>query len=274
MDKALSILQVPLDEVLTDETHRSPSEGLRQSLDRFGLFEPIHLRAIPDGRYQLADGSRRLGAARQLGWKKIAALVEVPGADSPPKDLKAIVINTQRNNLKQLHVARHARRLLREGSFTQAELARQIGMSKSRLSRMLKVLDYPELEAAMEGEGLEFAAARAVAVLSQQARQEILAELRQIAAWEGKFPPVRQVEERVRQRQGSRPLPTIEPADLPLLLEELQSQQAPITVQVIRGKQNCLKVTLVVAEAEEARVPPGPTRGRAEDRARQVDRAA
>jgi hypothetical protein len=58
--------------------------------------------------------------------------VERPDDAAHPRDLKAIVINTQRKNLRQLHAARHARRLIREGHYVRAELARELHLRPPR----------------------------------------------------------------------------------------------------------------------------------------------
>jgi ParB family chromosome partitioning protein len=248
---ALIITEVPLDRILTDETRRTPDERLIRSMAQFGLFMAIELRAQPDGRYQLEDGSRRFGAAQELGWKSIRALVTPAGEAGCPRDLKAILVNTQRQNLQQLDIARHARRLMREGGYSQAELARQIQMGESTLSQMLKVVESPELVSAIEGVGLQFGAAKALTALSSLERRQMLAEFREIAARDGKFPSVRQVEERVRLRQGHAPLPEVSPAGLVPAIEALQLQDFPMEIKVTRGKQSQLKVTLVLAEKDQ-----------------------
>jgi ParB family chromosome partitioning protein len=248
---ALSISHVPVDQIVTAETPRLPGDGLVRSMDRFGQLIAVDLRAQADGTYRLEDGHRRLGAARKLGWNTIRGVVEAAGADSLATELKTIIVNTQRQNLRQLDIARHVRRLVQEGGYSQAELARQIDVSKFRLCRMLKVLDCPELVSAIEDAGLEFGAAYAVAVLTVVERKQVLEELLKIQARDGKLPSVRQVKERVCLRQGSRPLPEVLPADLPTALDALQLQDFPMEVEVTRGKQSRVKVTLVLADQDQ-----------------------
>jgi ParB/RepB/Spo0J family partition protein len=248
---SLRITHVPVDRIITDETPRPPGAALMRSMERLGLLIAIDLRAREDGSYQLEDGHRRLGAARQLGWQAIRAVVATPEDESVARDLKAIVVNTQRQNLRQIDIGRHVRRLVREGGYSQAELARQIDVSKFRLCRMLKVIECPELVAAIEGEDLEFGAASAVAALAVFQRKQVLEQLREIRDREGKFPSVRRVREIVKLREGSAPLPEVSPTDLPTAIEALQLQDFPMAISVTRGKQSRLKVILVLAEEDQ-----------------------
>jgi hypothetical protein len=138
--------------------------------------------------------------------------VRPAGPDDLPKDLEAIIINTQRHNLEQLFIARHVRRLKQEG-YTQAQIGRLIHRSEGALSANFAVLDCDDLVAAIEDENLQFGSARALAALPLADRQSLLQKIRRIAADEQKLPSIRRVEELVRQRQGATqpPRPPIPP---------------------------------------------------------------
>jgi ParB/RepB/Spo0J family partition protein len=248
---ALRVTEVPVDRIVTEEAHRVRREGLERSMKRFGLLVAIDLCERPGGTYDLEDGRQRLAVARRLGWKTIRAVVAPAGEAVASRDLKAIIVNTQRQNLRQLDIARHARRLIREGGYSQAELARQIDMSKSHLCRMLKVIECPELESAIQDDGLEYGAAKAIAVLNAVQRRQVLAELSRRRERDGKFPSVRQVEEIVALRRGATPLPEVPLEDLVPIVGALRLQDFPAEIQVTRGKQSQLKVTLVLAEEDQ-----------------------
>lgn len=248
---ALRVTEVPLAQILIGETPRTPRECLVRSMERFGLFVAVDLCERPDSTYHLEDGRHRLGAARRLGWKTIRAVVAPAGEAVYSRDLKAIIVNTQRQNLRQLDIARHARRLMGEGGYSQAELARQIDMSKSHLCRMLKVIDCPVLVSAVEDEGLEYGAAKAAVVLTAPQRRELIAELFQRRERDGKLPSVRQVEAIVALRRGAAPLPHVPVEDLVPVVEALRLQEFPASIHVARGKQSQLKVTLVLAEEDQ-----------------------
>jgi ParB-like nuclease family protein len=76
---ALNLARLSLEQIVTDETQRSPSPGLIESLAEEGLLGPIDVREREDGRYELVDGSRRLAGAGKLGWTAIDAVVEPAG---------------------------------------------------------------------------------------------------------------------------------------------------------------------------------------------------
>lgn len=248
---AVTITQVPLDRILTPESLPEPDRLLRESMAEFGQFIAIELHAQPDGTYRLDEGRKRLATARKLGWTTLRAVVELAGKDVLSPDLKAIIVNTHRKNLQQLDLAEHAWRVLRESDCTQAKLARQIHVNRSSLARMLKVRACPDLVSAIQTEGLEFGAAKALAPLLPADRAELLSQLRQMADEHGKFPSVRQVEELIRVRQGQAALPNVLPAHLPVLMKEFQTMNTPTKIRVSRGKQTQVKVSLVLDDTDE-----------------------
>lgn len=248
---SLTVQRIPLDRIDRDETARAPEKRLLQSLERYGQFEPIHLRPLPDDHYEIIDGSRRLAAADELDWPTILAIVESPEDASRPRDLQAIIVNTQRKNLRQIHVARHARRLIEQGHYSQAELAAEIHVSAATLSYMLKVIECSHLVAAMDGEGLEFGAAKALASLEPDDRPEALRELSLQKEKEGRFPAVRQVEQYVRERKGKTPLAPFEPQPLTALIEALRAHGAAVDVRSVRATETRLRVTLMVSEKDQ-----------------------
>jgi ParB/RepB/Spo0J family partition protein len=248
---ALTLTEVPLDRIVSAASLPEPDRALLESMAQLGLLVAVDLRAQPDGTYQIDEGHRRVAGARRLGWTTIRAVVEPAGEAVHSQDLKAIIINTHRQNLRQLDLARHAHRLLRQSDSTQTQLARLIHISRSSLSRMLKVIQCPDLVTAIEDEGLEFGAAKALAPLRPADRAELLTHLRQIADRDGKFPSVREVEALVSVRQGQDPLPVVPPAHLPALVKELQTVNVPVQIKILRGKQSHLKITVVLDDTDE-----------------------
>jgi ParB/RepB/Spo0J family partition protein len=244
--------ELPLDQIRTDETCREPDKELLDSLRKYGLFEPILVRRERDDAYEMIDGGKRFTGARTLGWPSIVALVQPADLPGVPRDLQTILVNTQRRNLGQLYVARHASRLIDQEAFTQTEIARELHLSKGTLSSMLAVLRCKDLVAAIELEGLQFGAARRLAALSSRARAELLAKLREIQAQSARFPSVRQVEEMVRISQGKSALRPITADDLTLLAWECEERGIPVVTQAAHGKQTCLRVVLTVTEDDEA----------------------
>ena len=233
-------------------TGREPDAALRESMARYGLLEPLDLRARPEGGYELIGGSRRLIAARALGWPAVTALVEPAEAATMPAALKALLLNLHRESLQQLHLARQAKDALARLDCSQAELARRLGIGRSTLCQMLQVLGCDDLVRAIEIDGLEFGAAKRIAALLPQQRASLLVELRTEAAGTGRFPSVRDVEARVRTLQGHPPLPRFLPEALADLVAALAALDIRAAIRTVPGKQSGLGATLRLDEADAA----------------------
>jgi ParB family chromosome partitioning protein len=245
------IQMVPIDLIDADGTGRTPNRRFIESLEHFGLFNPITVRIHGD-RFTLVDGSRRLEAARSLKWQTIKAIIEPEEGDHPSKDLQAIVMNTQRANLRQLHVAQHARQLIRETGVSQAKLAREIHLGKSTLSQALSVLECEDLVAALQNEGLEFGAAKALANLAPEDRQILLAELRAIRDATKSFPSIRQVEARVQARQHGEAEIPLSPDAAPAAVAALRGRNVTLDVKVVPGRKTGVRLVVTVGPDDAA----------------------
>jgi ParB family chromosome partitioning protein len=248
----LSLADIPREEIVTAGTGRDPDEGLRESMALYGLLEPLDVRARREGAYELVCGSRRLIAARGLGWGAITAVVEPAESATLPAELKALLTNLHRESLKQIHLAEQAKRVMARLECSQAERARRLRIGRSTLSQMLAVARCADLVPAVKQEGLEFGAARALAVLLPLERKALLAELRETARRDGRFPSVRRVELRVRERRGYAPLPRYAAEDLGELAAELAARGIAIEVQTLPGKRSSLQVILRLDEEDAA----------------------
>ncbi|HET8727907.1 MAG TPA: ParB/RepB/Spo0J family partition protein [Alphaproteobacteria bacterium] len=118
-------------------------ESLVESVREQGILQPILVRPVADerDRYQIIAGERRWRAAQQ------AKLHEVPAVIRDLTDLEAlqiaIVENVQRSDLSAIEEAEGYRRLIDEFGYTQADLARVIGKSRSHIANTLRLLDLP-----------------------------------------------------------------------------------------------------------------------------------
>jgi len=221
-------------------------------MTRHGLLQPLDLRSRKVGRYDLVDGSRRLVTAHSLGWSTVTAVVEPGGRAGPAKELKAILLNTQRQNLRQLHLARHAQRRLRASACSQAELAREIRWGKSTLSMTLKVLDCPDLAAALERGELVLSAARALAPLLPRERGALVAEFEEWTFRNGKPPSVRQVKALVARRRDPALSLELVPDELAATVAELLDRGVPIDIRAICARKSHVEVRLALTEADQA----------------------
>ena len=116
-------------------------QSLSESISAHGLLQPVVVRKQA-GRYQLIAGERRLRAAQQAGWTEVPANV-IEADDRQTAEL-AIIENLQRKDLNPLEKAASFQRYLEEYGCTQDELARRLGMDRSTIANLIRLLELPE----------------------------------------------------------------------------------------------------------------------------------
>lgn len=117
-------------------------QALAESIKSKGVLQPILLKKLSDGSYQLIAGERRFRAS------KIAGLTEIPAIIlniTEKEQLEiAILENIQRENLNPIEEAESYKRLMQEFSYTQENLSKILGKSRSHIANMLRLLTLPE----------------------------------------------------------------------------------------------------------------------------------
>lgn len=116
-------------------------EELALSIKGIGIIQPITVREIDNGKYQLITGERRLKAAKLAGLKKIAAFVRI--ANDQDMLEMALVENIQREDLNAIDVAISYQRLTEECNLTQEDLSQRIGKKRATVSNYLRLLKLP-----------------------------------------------------------------------------------------------------------------------------------
>jgi ParB family chromosome partitioning protein len=114
---------------------------LANSIKEKGIIQPIILAKKQNG-YELVAGERRWRAVKSLGQKEISAIIKVV-RDSDALEL-ALIENIQRENLNPIEEANAYERLMKERAFTQDELAKNVGKSRSSVANLLRVLRLPD----------------------------------------------------------------------------------------------------------------------------------
>ena len=154
-------------------------EELAGSIRAVGVIQPILVRAIADGRYQLVAGERRWLASKKAGKATIPAVVAVL---NDAQAMEATIIeNLQRADLNPMEQARAFDRLGREFRMTQDQMAVRTGKDRASISNFLRLLRLPEqLQLQVEAGGLTFGHARALLALENheqmaRAAQKIMA---------------------------------------------------------------------------------------------------
>lgn len=140
-------------------------QELADSIRAQGVIQPIVVRSIGQGRYEIIAGERRWRAAQLAGLTEIPALIK----DIPDETALAIALieNIQRENLNPLEEAMALQRLLDEFDMTHQQVAEAVGKSRTTVSNLLRLLSlHPEVKIFLEDGQLEMGHARALLALS------------------------------------------------------------------------------------------------------------
>lgn len=116
-------------------------DELAASIRQLGIIQPLTVRSLGDGRYELISGERRLRAARRAGLQKVPTYVRE--ADTEEMLEMAIVENIQRENLNPVEVALGYQRLIEEIGLTQEDVAHKVGKSRTAVTNTLRLLRLP-----------------------------------------------------------------------------------------------------------------------------------
>jgi ParB family chromosome partitioning protein len=150
-------------------------EELKTSIQEVGFLQPIVVRELGDGRYELVMGERRWRAAQAVGRETIPAIVRDTPDDAMLRD--ALLENIHRANLNPLEEAAAYQQLLEEFGATHEELARRIGRSRPQISNTIRLMNLPAAVQRRVAAGILSAGhARALLGLDNSAAQDALAE--------------------------------------------------------------------------------------------------
>lgn len=139
-------------------------EGLACSIRANGLLQPINVRILENGEFELISGERRLRAARMIGMTKIPCVVM--NVSDQQSALFAIIENVQRENLDFFEEAVAIERLMTEYGLSQDEISEKLGKAPSTLSNKLRLLRLPdEIRDKISYSGLSERHARALLTL-------------------------------------------------------------------------------------------------------------
>lgn len=117
-------------------------EELRESIARHGILQPLSVRAVGDGKYELIAGERRLRAARLAGRTTVPVVVRT-ASDAEMAEM-ALIENIQREDLNPIEEARAYEQLLTKFRLSQEELARRVARSRSAIANSVRLLRLAE----------------------------------------------------------------------------------------------------------------------------------
>jgi ParB family chromosome partitioning protein len=181
--------------------------ALAASIEASGVVQPLLVRPLPDGSYELVAGERRWRAAQQAGLEKVPAVVR---DQAEAERLQAALIeNMVREDLNPVEEAKACAALVEELGLTKEELAKRVGRSRPAVSNLIRLLELPDealelLESRdlSEGHGKALLAAPGHDVRRRLAREAAR------GGWS-----VRETEERVRLAGQPKARPRRAPAD-------------------------------------------------------------
>jgi ParB family transcriptional regulator, chromosome partitioning protein len=176
------------------DMHQEALEELAESIKVQGVMQPIVVRPIGDGRYEIIAGERRWRATQLAGIDKIPAVIrDVPDEAAIAM---ALIENIQRENLNPMEEAMALKRLQDEFELTHAEVAQAVGKSRTTVTNLLRLIALTDdVKTLLEHGDLEMGHARALLTLDADAQRDIA---KQIVA---KGLSVRQTETLVRSYQ-------------------------------------------------------------------------
>jgi ParB family chromosome partitioning protein len=149
-------------------------EELAQSIRSNGIIQPLLIRRIDGGRYQIVAGERRWRAAQRAGLSKVPCIIkEIP--EEKMLEL-ALVENIQRQELNAIEEAHAYKRLIESLGLTQEMVAQRVGRDRTFITNYLRLLRLPEeIQQLVESEKLSMGHARALLGIDDPEVQRSLA---------------------------------------------------------------------------------------------------
>jgi ParB family transcriptional regulator, chromosome partitioning protein len=115
--------------------------ALAQSISAAGVIQPLVVRPLRDGRFELIAGERRWRAAREAGLQTVPAIVRTDGDERRLE--MALIENVAREDLNPVDEARACATLVEDLGISKEELARRLGRSRPAISNLIRLLDLP-----------------------------------------------------------------------------------------------------------------------------------
>jgi ParB family chromosome partitioning protein len=177
-------------------------EALAGSIGSVGLLQPLIVRPLEDGRFELVAGERRWRAAQKAGIDRVPAVVR-----SSPEDERlqaALIENMVREDLNPVEEARACASLVDDLGISKEELARRVGRSRAAISNLIRLLDLPDPALSLLERGeLTEGHGRAILQVADQDRRTKLAKQAADEGWS-----VRELERRTAGAPKRKKAPT------------------------------------------------------------------
>jgi ParB family transcriptional regulator, chromosome partitioning protein len=224
-------------------------QELADSISAQGVLQPIVVRPIASGRYEIVAGERRWRAAQIAGLSDLPAVIK--DVDEQTAMAMGLIENIQRDDLNPLEEATALSRLLTEFDLTHQEVARAVGKSRTTVTNLLRLLDLaPDVKGYLETSEIEMGHARALLGLKGEQQSEAA---RQVVS---RGLSVRETEKLVRREQlkaeadtPTRPAREPDP-DVRRLQTDL-SERLGTQVHIQQGNRGCGRLVIAYNSLDE-----------------------
>ncbi|HEC29339.1 MAG TPA: ParB/RepB/Spo0J family partition protein [Gammaproteobacteria bacterium] len=184
------------------DIHQESLEELADSIREQGLVQPIVVRPVGQGKYEIIAGERRWRAAQMAGLQEVPAVVR--NVNDRAAIAMALIENIQRENLNPMEESRSLHRLMEEFELTQQQAAEAVGRSRSGVANLLRLHELNEdVKTLLEKRELEMGHARALLALKGQQQSAVAKKVASVGM------SVRETEQLVRKLgEPAKPGPT------------------------------------------------------------------
>lgn len=230
-------------------------QELADSITQIGIIQPITLRQMPSGRYQIVAGERRWRASQLAGLSTIPAYIRTI-ADENVMEM-ALVENIQREDLNDIEIALAYQHLLEGEGMTQDKVAKRVGKSRTAVANYLRLLKLPaQVQMALQNNEVDQGHARALLSLdSPSAQIKLFNDVKRNGY------SVRKVEEMVQMMKQGESLQNVRqkmaPNQLPLeysILRDRLSELFKVRVTMSCSPQSKGRISIPFANEEELEI--------------------
>ena len=145
-------------------------EDLAASINSFGIIQPITVREMQPGQYQIISGERRWRASKMAGLTSIPAYIKKASDENMIK--MAVVENVQREDLNAIEIALTFQNLMDKHDLTQEELSKQIGTKRGTIANYLRILKLPaEIQIGLRDKKIDMGHAKLLGSLKDPSAQ-------------------------------------------------------------------------------------------------------
>lgn len=254
-----SINEIPINRIFANPNqprHEMDEEALKdlsQSIAQIGIIQPITLRQMEDGSYQIIAGERRWRASKLAGLTSIPAYVRTASDENVMQ--MALVENIQREDLNAIEIALAYNNLMEQFDLTQEQLSEKVGKKRATIANYLRLLKLPaNVQLALRNKTIDQGHARALLGLQSPSMQLKLFDEIQKNEYS-----VRKVEQMVQELQnggtvksGTRSMTSKKalPQEYSILKQHL-AEKLKAKVQMTLGNGGKGKITIPFASSDD-----------------------